>query len=80
MYPDQVTNLLVDARVTDLDTQYQVWTNLEKVIAAHEKTKKKYLELCLEQCHHFTTFTMSTDKILGRKATTIIRRLALKLQ
>ena len=36
-------------RVTDLDTKYQISTNLVKVLAAHEKTKKKkYLKICPE--------------------------------
>jgi hypothetical protein len=52
-----------------------------KVIETQEKEKKrKYLENCLKQRHHFTTpFAISFDGLLGREAATFSKRLAAKL-
>ena len=48
-----------------------------KVLKTHEKEKKKkYLESCLEQCHHFTPIVVSTDGLVGREAKTLLKKLS----
>ena len=48
-----------------------------KVLAAHEHEKKnKYLEPCLNQRRHFTPFVVSTDGLVGKEATTLLKKLS----
>ena len=48
-----------------------------KVLKTHEREKKKkYLKPCLEQHHHFTPVIVSTNGLIGREATTLLKRLA----
>ena len=63
---DWNTNLLVDIRVTNLDSKSQVQTMPDKVLEVNEQRKKAdYLDSCLDQWRHFTPFNVSTDGMLG---------------
>jgi hypothetical protein len=47
------------------------------VLESHEKEKKKkHLEACLGQRHHFTPFVVSTDALLGREAKTLLMQIS----
>jgi hypothetical protein len=75
------TDCIVDVHVTNTDDKS---TNRHrdpsKVIQTQEKEKKwKHVEACLEQHHHFTPFVCSTDRLLGREATTFAKQLSAKL-
>jgi hypothetical protein len=49
----------------------------EKVLCRQEtEKKKKYLQACLEQRRNFTPFVSSTDELMGREATALVKRLA----
>jgi hypothetical protein len=51
-----------------------------KVLRKHENEKKrKYLQPCLDQRRHFSPFVVSTDGMLGREASCLIKRLSQKL-
>ena len=74
------TDCIIDVRMTDLDCNSNRSKDPEKVLAAHEREKKrKYLEPCLEQRRHFTPFVASTDGLLGKEASTLLKRLAAEL-
>jgi len=48
-----------------------------KVLASHEKAKKKkYLIPCLAQQCHFTPFIVSADGLLGHEADAMVCKLA----
>jgi hypothetical protein len=69
---------ILDAGITDLDANSNKSRNPDKVLAAHKREKKKkYLEPCLEQQHHFSSFVVSTDGRLGKEAEIVLKRLAL---
>ena len=73
-------DLLVDFLINDLDAKYQVRTDQEKLLVAHEKKKKvKYLDLCLIKPCHFNPFVISTDYMMEREATPLVISLDLKL-
>ena len=56
-------------RVTNVGAKSNRSKDLHKVLAAHErKKKKKYLEACLEKHRHFSLFVVSTDGLLGKEA------------
>ena len=66
--------------MTDLDAKSNKSRNPDKVLAAHEREKKKkYLEPCLEQRRHFSPFVVSTDGLFGKEAKIVLKRLALML-
>jgi hypothetical protein len=51
------TDCILDVRMTDLDAKSNKFRNPDKVLATHEREKKKkYLEPCLEQRRHFSPF------------------------
>ena len=69
----------MDVRGTDLDAKYHIRTESVNVLVVQEKrNKRKHLNLCLDKCRHFTPLFVSTDVMLGRKATNLVRILALK--
>ena len=71
------TDCIIDVRVTNTDALSQRHKDPEKILAQHEREKKrKYLEPCLKQRRHFTPFVVSTDGLLGREATFFTRRLS----
>jgi hypothetical protein len=64
------TDCIIDVRITDVNAASNQSMDPQKVLTTHEreKKKKKYLEACLEQHHHFTPFVVSTDGLfLGRQ-------------
>jgi hypothetical protein len=66
--------------VTDTDAKSYRFKDPHKVLAQHEKEKKqKYLASCTVQRKHFTPFVVSTDGLLGHKATELLKRLSLRL-
>jgi hypothetical protein len=74
------TDAIVDVRVTDTDAKSYRSRDPYKVLAQHEREKKKkYLLPCLEQRKHFTPFVVSTDGLLGREAAELLKRLSLRL-
>jgi hypothetical protein len=57
----QGTDAIIDVRITDLDTKSNISRAPMKVLAAHEREKKKrkyLLEPCLEQRRHFSPFVV----------------------
>ena len=47
----------MDLQVTDMRSKFQDQTNTEELLEAHKKfDKEKYLDLFLDQWHHFTPF------------------------
>jgi hypothetical protein len=74
------TDVIVDVRVTDTDGKSYRSQDPHKVLATQEREKKKkYLQSCLEQCKHFTSFVISTDGLIGREAVELLKRLSLRL-
>jgi hypothetical protein len=64
-------------RVTDLDYKSSLSKDPHKVLAQHERAKKKkYLEACTEQRRHFSPFVVSTDGVMGKEARAILRHLS----
>jgi hypothetical protein len=77
---DPQTGCILDVRVTDLDQPSQISMDPAKVLRKHENEKKrKYLQPCLDQRRHFSPFVVSTDGMLGREASCLIKRLSQKL-
>jgi len=66
-----------DVRVMDTDQPSYTKRNPERIIAQQEREEqKKYLQVCLEQRHHFTPFAVSIDGMLGKEARTFNKRIA----
>jgi hypothetical protein len=60
---------IIDVQITDIDAKSNCSRAPGKVLAQHERRKKKkYLEPCLKQCWHFSPFVVSTDGLLGKEA------------
>jgi hypothetical protein len=71
------TDCIIDVRMTDVDAKSNRSKTPIKVLAAHEREKKrKYLEACLEQRRHFSPFVVSTDGLFGIEAKTILKKLS----
>jgi hypothetical protein len=71
------TDCIIDVRVTDTDANSNRSKDPSKVLAAHEREKKrKYLEACLAQRRHFTPFVVSTESLLGREAKILLKKLS----
>jgi hypothetical protein len=76
----QGTDAIIDVRITDLDAKSNISRAPMKVLAAHEREKKrKYLEPCLEQRRHFSPFVVSTDGLIGIEAQTMLKKLSARL-
>jgi hypothetical protein len=67
---------IINVRVTDTDAKSNRSKKAHaKVLAAHEREKKKkYLEACLEHHRHFTPFVVSTDGLLGKEAKILLKK------
>jgi hypothetical protein len=77
MGPRNGLYLVIDVRVTDTDTKSNLSKDPAKVLATHEREKKKkYLEACLGQRRHFTPFVVSTDGLIGREAKILWKKLS----
>jgi hypothetical protein len=72
------TDCIIDVRVTDLDCKSNLSKDPHKVLAQHEraKKKKKYLEACTEQRRHFSPFAVSTDGVISKEARALLGRLS----
>lgn len=74
---DRGTDCIIDVRITDTDSKSQRAKDPMKVLENHEREKKKkYLGPCLEQRRHFTPFVVSTDGLVGREASSLLRKLS----
>jgi hypothetical protein len=64
----------------DVDAKFNRSEDPDKVLAAHEREKKKkYLGACLEQRRHFSPFVVSTDGLLSKEAKILLRKLSARL-
>jgi len=71
------TDCIFDVRITNTDAKTYKSKDPLKVLASHEKAKKKkYLAPCLTQQCHFTSFIVSADGILGHEADAVVCKLA----
>jgi hypothetical protein len=72
---------IIDVRITDVDDKSNHSKDSDKVLAAHErKKKKKYLGVCLEQSRYFSPFVASSaDGLLGKEAKILLRKLSAML-
>jgi hypothetical protein len=71
------TDCIIDVQVTDLDCKSNRSKDPHKILAQHERAKKKkYLEACSEQRRHFTHFAVSTDGVIGKEARALLCRLS----
>jgi hypothetical protein len=74
------TDCIIDVRITDVDAKSNLSKDPDKVLAAHEREKKKkYLGACLEQRRHFSPFVVSTDGLLGKEAKILLKKLSARL-
>jgi len=63
--------------ITETDAKIYQTKDPMKVLASHEKNKKKkYLAPCLAQWHHFTPFIVSADGLIGHEADALVCKLA----
>jgi hypothetical protein len=71
------TDCIIDVQVTDLDCKSNRSKDPHRVLAQHERAKKKkYLEACTEQQLHFTPFTVSMDDVIGKDVRVLMRQLS----
>jgi hypothetical protein len=76
----QGTDAIIDVCITDLDAKSNISRAPMKVLAVHEREKKrKDLEPCLEQFRHFSLFVVSTDGLIGKEAETMLKKLSARL-
>ena len=67
-------------RIVNTDAKYHSEKTPEKCLQEAERGKKRmYLEACLQQYSHFSTFFASVDVLLGVEATETLKRLASRL-
>jgi hypothetical protein len=68
------TDAIINVRVTNTDAKSYWSKDPHKVLAQHEKEKKrKYLASCTAQCKHFTPFVISTDGLLGHEVAELLK-------
>jgi hypothetical protein len=71
---------IIDVRVTDVDVKSNRSKDPHKVLAAHEREKKKkHLGACLEQRRHFSPFVVSADGLLGKEAKMLLKKQSARL-
>jgi hypothetical protein len=72
---------IVDVHMMDTDANSYRAQDPASVLKSQEKESKwKYLTAyCLEERHHFTPFMVSTDGMMGCKASTFTKCLSAKL-
>ena len=67
----------MDVPIANVDSGSYLTSTPEKVLCRQEtEKKKKYLQACLDQRRNFTPFVSSTDGLMGREATALVKRLA----
>jgi hypothetical protein len=60
--------------ITNVDAGSYLSSILEKLIYCQGMgKKKKYLQACVDQQRHFTPFVSSTDGLLGKEATVLVK-------
>jgi hypothetical protein len=75
-YGPMVQICIINVWVMDTDCKSQHSKDPLKVLETQKREKKKkYLNPCLEQCYHFTPVIVSTDGLIGKEATTLLKRL-----
>ena len=66
--------------LTDVDAKSNRSKDPHKVLAGHEREKKKkYLGACLEQRLHFSLLVVSADGLLGKEAKMMLKKLSARL-
>ena len=71
------TDGLIDIKIVNTDSKTHINRTPEAVLKSSEASKKrKHLRHCLLQRRDFTPFVASTDGLLGKEATALIKRLA----
>eukprot|EP00957_Ditylum_brightwellii_P010675 808300-Ditylum_brightwellii.AAC.1 len=74
------TDAIIDVSITNTDTKSYISRLLKSVLAAQEREKKeKYLQHCLDQRCHFSSFVVSVDSMLGKEATIVLKQISRKL-
>jgi hypothetical protein len=64
----------VDFHIANVDLGSYLTSTLETVLCRQEtEKKKKYLQACLDQRRNFTSFVSSTDRLMGREATALVK-------
>ena len=67
-------------RVVNTDAKSLLVKTPEKCLQEADRAKKKmYLEACLQQRQHFSTFVASVDGLLGVEATATLKRISNRL-
>ena len=75
------TDCILDVWVTDVNAKSNRSKDPHKVLAAHEREKKKkYPGACLKQHRDFSPFVVSTDGLLGKEAKILLKKLSLRLK
>jgi hypothetical protein len=72
---ERQTHCVVDVCIANIDSGSYLSSTPEEVLYQQEK-EKKYLQACLDQRRKFTPFVSSTDGLMGREATALVKRLA----
>jgi hypothetical protein len=68
------TNCILDIRFTGTEAPTSQMKDPSKFIKAAERLKKKkYLQPCLDQHHHFTPFIVSADGLIGKEAKSVLK-------
>eukprot|EP00978_Attheya_sp_CCMP212_P013542 scaffold33998_cov62-Attheya_sp.AAC.2 len=67
--------VVVGVRIANVDLGSYL-TSTPKKVLCHQETekKKKYLQACLDQPRNFTPFVSSTDGLMGREATALVKK------
>ena len=74
------TDCIIDVRITDTDAPSHRNKGPTKVLEQQEREKKrKYLQPCLDQRRHFTPFVVSTDGLIGKEASALLKNLAARI-
>ena len=67
-------------RVMNTDAKYHMAKALEKCLHDAERGKRRmYLEACLQQRRHFSSFVSSVHGLMGVEATSNLKRSAIRL-
>ena len=63
------TDSIIDVRVTNLDSKsYKKFPPKKALERQENEKKKKYCKPCDNQCHHFTSFVVSTNGVFSFEA------------
>ena len=76
----QGTDRVHNMRVVNTDTPTYQKKETDKCLHEAERgNKNMYMEACLQQCWHFSSFVASVDRLLGVEATATLKMLASRL-